>query len=144
MRHSTAKGYREKYEKTQGSDSMNQQQICPPAHDDEQQQEATALLLQQQQQYSNTQSSSSSSSGSSTLYVQLTSRLLRRHLNHHRTYFYSEGTKKKTWNMAQKKTKKPSEIRTTDAEVTGTATYLLPHTNYCIHRPRLVCIYVLL
>ena len=38
----------------------------------------------------------------------------------------------------------PSEIRTMDAEVAETATYLLPLSNVCIHRPRLLYLYVLI
>ena len=40
----------------------------------------------------------------------------------------------------QKKT--PSEIRTADDVIGETATYLLPHSIYCLHRPRLVPGYV--
>ena len=54
------------------------------------------------------------------MHIKLTSRLLRRHLNH-RTYFYT-GTKKHAGNVTKKTKKAPSSlIRTTDAEVRGTA-----------------------
>ena len=37
--------------------------------------------------------------------------------------------------------KTSSKILTTDAEVAGTVTYLLPHSVSCVHRPTFVCIY---
>ena len=71
------------------------------------------------------------------MHIKLTSRLLRRHLNHHMCLLLH-------WNKKKGKchTKKTaSGIRTTDTEVRRAATYLLPHSVYGIHRPRLVYIY---
>ena len=72
------------------------------------------------------------------MHTKLTSRLLRRHVNH-RTYFYT-GTKKKELPSHKKKT--PSGgIRATYPEVRGTASYLLPIFISCVPRPKLGCIY---
>ena len=69
--------------------------------------------------------------------IKLNYRLLRRHFNHHRTYF---TLVRNTWRQPKKvklvhKKKVPPEIRTTDPQMAQAATYLLPHYVSCIHRP---------
>ena len=69
--------------------------------------------------------------------IKLTSRLFKRHLDHHRIYFHTWNKKERVKMAHTKET--PSESRTTDAELEETATYLLPHSITCIRRPTLVC-----
>ena len=79
------------------------------------------------------------------MHMKLTSILLRRHPNHHRTYIYTgnkiHGANKKKVKLAHTQKNGPSEIRTADPQIAQTATYPLPHYLSCAHRPSVVCIY---
>ena len=90
----------------------------------------------QQHQYRNTQSSS----GSSTLYAYKTDFSIAQTIiivQHVHTGKKIHGANKEKVKMTPKKT--PSEIQTTDAEVAGTSTDLLPHFSSVVHTLRMVC-----